>query len=153
LKKCSGCGSLIRDEDEQCGVCGHVWSEGEQFVEKTTVDRDFNSMVRRTRILFVLGVVSLGFGIAASVGNGFGSVPVFILGIGMLPLGVWVLANAALAGLGKGAYRKMVERGVSRRGHYFFPSDKPPEKVTEIREEEKREDSMARKERKEEEFD
>ena len=153
LKQCAGCESLLKDEDERCPVCGRVWSESEKWVENPTVDSDFTKMVRRTRAMFALGIAALGFGIAASVGNGFGSVPLFILGIGMLPFSIWLLANVALAGFGKGGYRRLVELNTKRRGRFLFPSDAKPGTASEIREEEKHEDSRARAERKEEDFD
>jgi len=154
LKKCSNCGSFLRDEDERCGVCGNLYSKTTvEEVEKNPVEKELAAAVRKARILLATGIIALGFAIAAIAESGFGSVLVFIIGIASLAYAIWMIPNLLLGGYGKGSLTRMRELRARRRGHLLFPADDKSDGKTKIHEEERNEESEVREERKEEDFD
>ncbi len=177
FKKCPGCWSYGSDSDDTCGVCGtslagtlplqhsiHEEILGAQAKEREEEQLISRRVRRRGKIWTIFGsFASIGTLALAAVlffTGGFGNLIAAVFGLFLFPLGIWILANVILGGLGMGRWREFGPwsvgsgRGRSQGAYALKLADGLKEERRDIvSTEEMGEERDVRRERRKEEFD
>ncbi len=111
--------------------------------------------MRRAAIKLAGSIATITLGTGFVLFNGFGDLRLVIVGLLLLPFGIWLLANVVMSGLGRGAWKEYVAfRARHPAGGLIEITDKLQEERHDIlNTEEMREKEAVREERKKEEFD